>query len=89
MPDKIPTNLKVTVLDKDQTKADDFLGEVKIPMASIMSYVGQTDQWYSLQPKKTKPQERVTGSIRLRMQYEPGLVRFECKCKLKSVLRIL
>jgi hypothetical protein len=36
-------------MDKDNTKQDDFLGEVRVPVSSIIR-AGTLENWFELQP---------------------------------------
>lgn len=68
VPQDHPKNLKITVWDKDVTKEDDFLGEVKLPVANLVRGNTSLEQWFELQPGKHN-KGIPTGAIHLKLKY--------------------
>lgn len=59
--------LIISVLDEDKYFSDDFLGQIKIPLAKVLDAENLTlgTQWYQLQPKSKKAKLKDCGNSAL------------------------
>ena len=61
--------LRCQVFDHDVIGANDFLGEVVVPL-DILDFGQVVDKWYDLEPRENKD-ELVSGSIHLQVVIQP------------------
>jgi hypothetical protein len=60
-------------MDKDYTKEDDCIGEVRIPLLNVCSTGGNVeDRWYDIQPLHGVPiKDGELGRIHIRLEFSP------------------
>jgi Ca2+-dependent lipid-binding protein len=58
--------LCVSVLDEDKYFADDFLGQIKVPLSTLLDSDNLSfgSKWYQLQPKSKKSKNKSCGKLR-------------------------
>ena len=56
----------ISVLDEDKYFADDFLGQIKVPVSNLLDKENLSlgIQWYPLQPKSKKSKIKNCGNLR-------------------------